>query len=205
MYLWGVRCSQSENRDSHESLFLSRALLHLPHTLASDHPYKVIHAIQTEVLLCLYFFSCRRTIEGKYHLSGALSLVLGSELHQLRTSNQPARHIDLVESWNPLSMPPQDQIEEGERINAFWTVYSLNNCWGIHASSPTSTLLEGSHIDTPWPLDTEQYEQVSDFLMSRYLAHSKIRISLHRMFGAAIQSKRSLIAFRQARLANSRL
>lgn len=164
VYLWGVRLScPEEARSSYEARHLSSALHHAANALASDHPDKIIHGIQAEVLLCVYFFTRGRILEGKYHLSAAVSLVLGSRLHQQRSSGSPSVQMNLLGVSNPLSAPPRDQIEEGERINAFWTVYTLNNIWGIASGCHSNAVFEGPglQIDTPWPLCNIQYEQAS--------------------------------------------
>ncbi|KAF9074796.1 hypothetical protein BDP27DRAFT_1399194 [Rhodocollybia butyracea] len=61
--------------------------------------------------------------------------------------------------------PPIIQIEEGERINAFWMEFTLNNCWGVAVGTLSSPVFEshGSTTDVPyvpWPLDMAEYEQV---------------------------------------------
>ena len=58
---------------------------------------------------------------------------------------------------------PRDATEEGERINAFWTVFVLDRCWSVWMQSPSVLIDETSastQVDTPWPLDLIGYEQV---------------------------------------------
>jgi hypothetical protein len=58
---------------------------------------------------------------------------------------------------------PRDQIEEGERINAFWAVFVLDRCLAVMFGPPlviSDVDAPGMHIDTPWPLEMETYERV---------------------------------------------
>ena len=62
--------------------------------------------------------------------------------------------------------PPSDQIERGEMVNAFWTVYSMHNFWDAvepSGSGDGSIVLDrdGQRIDVPWPIDMNELEQVS--------------------------------------------
>lgn len=60
----------------------------------------------------------------------------------------------------PRALPPAlDTIDEGERINAFWTVLIVNNYWVIAHGSP-SAISYDMPIDTPWPLEMTEYDQV---------------------------------------------
>ncbi|KAG7086347.1 hypothetical protein E1B28_002308 [Marasmius oreades] len=135
-------------------LFLSHSLQQVSTMLNSTHPHRVVHGIQAEVLLSTYFFDMGKIVEGKYHLSAAVSLAIGVGLHRIR-SDIPAS------SRQEALPPPRDSMEEGERINAFWTVYMLSNVWGaVEGSSGSVFERNGSStIDTPWPLDVADYEQ----------------------------------------------
>jgi hypothetical protein len=58
---------------------------------------------------------------------------------------------------------PRDQIEEGERINAFWAVFFMDRCWAVAFGPPlviSDMDAPGMQIDTPWPLEMETYERV---------------------------------------------
>jgi hypothetical protein len=121
-----------------------------------------MHGIQAEVLLSLYFFRAGRFLEGKYHCSAAVSMIMGTRMHKIRSMHdlQMPPYTSLGET---ISLPhPADAIEEGERIIGFWTVYALHNCWSSALGSPMPLPFEahGAQIDTPWPLDVDQYEHV---------------------------------------------
>ncbi|KAK1223888.1 hypothetical protein PQX77_013222 [Marasmius sp. AFHP31] len=132
---------------------LSLVLNQVSNMLSSSHPKRIIHAIQAEIILSNYFLHMRRNLEGRYHLNTALSLAAGAGLHRTRT----------VGSSSTLLPPPTDPIEEGETINAFWTVYSMHSVWDAiePAVGADSVVLDrnGQRIDVPWPLDMVDYEQ----------------------------------------------
>lgn len=162
VYLWGIHISRSDFFRNHESTFLSRALQHTANALSGNHPQKVLHALQSEVLLSYYFFRNGRFLEGRYHSSAAASLAISCGLNKIRSASTFTPNLDLV--GNSFTLPaPQDSIEEGERINGFWTVFILDKCWSVALRSPsnlTDSEILGTRIDTPWPLNPHDYEQV---------------------------------------------
>ncbi|KAF7315818.1 Zn(2)-C6 fungal-type domain-containing protein [Mycena indigotica] len=147
-YLWGLRLSNQPMLQAQEPVFLARALQQTANGLSSPHPDRVLHTLQAELLLTYYFFASGRFLEGKYHASACVSLALSTGLHTIRST-----------SMSPSNMlaPSRDAVEEGERIHAWWTVVILDNTWAV-------ALEEGPHldlnanVDTPWPLEIEQYE-----------------------------------------------
>lgn len=173
IYLIGLHLSGAS--EDEESVFLSRALLHVSNVLSASHPLRLIHGTQAEILLCTYFFRKGRILEGKYHLSAAVSLATCAGLHQLRSASGSGSSFtpNLMGIGGPMLPEPKDLIDEGERINAFWTAFTLCNCWGFAVGGFSSMMFEshGSRIDTPWPLDMEDYEQAS-FSTSRLGASS---------------------------------
>lgn len=161
-YLWGVHLSQSETFKPHEHVFLSRALQHSASNLTTDHPSKVLHGLQAEILLCLYFFRAGRLLEGKYHSSAAVSIIISTRMHKIRSMQDLQTPPYVAFGERALLPPSADAIEEGERILGFWTVYALHNCWSIALGSPMPLPFDahGAQIDTPWPLDVDQYGHV---------------------------------------------
>lgn len=165
IYLIGLHLSGAT--EDEESAFLSRALLHVSNVLSSSHPLRLIHGTQAEILLSTYFFRTGRILEGKYHLSAAVSLATCANLHKLRSGLSMGPFVPSVMGMDGHSLPdPKDFIEEGERINAFWTVFTMCNCWGVGVGGFSSMMFEsyGSRIDTPWPLDMEDYEEAGELI-----------------------------------------
>ncbi|KAJ6506786.1 Zn(2)-Cys(6) binuclear cluster domain-containing protein [Mycena sanguinolenta] len=168
MYLWGVHLSKDPKITVYEPAFLSHALRSTASSLSGTHPRTIIHSIQASVLLAYYFIRNARFLEGKYHISAAVSIALSAGLHRIRAP----RDSELAgrPGITGTLPPPKDAREEGERIDAFWAVLAVNNCWASRdgASSnisygPASALA----IHTPWPLDITDYVQRPHLLPSQ--------------------------------------
>ncbi|ESK90422.1 ectomycorrhiza-upregulated binuclear zinc transcription factor [Moniliophthora roreri MCA 2997] len=129
VHLLGFYFSKSStalnDADSKENILLSRAV-----SATAQNRIHVVHSIQAEVLLSTYYFSSGRILEGQYHLNTAMSIAVGAGYHKMQPSSR-----------------------DDERTHAFWTVYTLNNCWDVVLQSSSSVLfgLEGEDIETPWP------------------------------------------------------
>ncbi|PCH45038.1 hypothetical protein WOLCODRAFT_91112 [Wolfiporia cocos MD-104 SS10] len=160
VYLWGVHFSSNSSLLAHEPVFLQRAVHAVATALAHDPPYNIIYNVQAEILLANYFFSANRLLEGRYHCNAAVALALSCRLNKIRSQ----AHADLpagvslgVASAIP---PPLDAIEEGERINVFWGVFILDKSWAVTVGSPSHfNGSPGAQVDTPWPLEMEEYEE----------------------------------------------
>lgn len=162
VYLWGIQFSGDTGLLQHEQSFLSRAVQALSDDLANVQTHNVTFLIQAEVLLATYFFAHGRFLEGRYHCSAAVALALSTKLNRIRSANSPSLRTDWIRTTGFDIPAPADPVEEGERINAFWMVYVLHKSWSVGLGSPSQINDEnGAQIDTPWPLEIEQYEQVS--------------------------------------------
>jgi hypothetical protein len=165
VHLLGVHVSERNDLATHEPKLLSRAVRQISSALSGSHPKKALHVMQAEVLLAHYFFRTSRFLEGRYHYNAAISLSMGAGLHKIRGDQTPSPVVHLTGDIQSLMPPPQDAIEEGEMINGFWTVVILDRCLCAWLGTPsliTDNDAPGSQIDTPWPLDMEGYEQVSN-------------------------------------------
>lgn len=164
VYLWGVHLSHSEPLLAQEHTFMTRTLQHTATDLLGTHPKSILHTLQAEVLLAYYFFRIGRFVEAKCHTAAAVSLALGSGFHRIRSSSLFAASVIGLSSDTPISLrPPHDNIEEGERINGFWTVFMLHKYITVALEPPSSVCgaLEapGTQLDTPWPLDMNSYSE----------------------------------------------
>ncbi|KAJ7594081.1 hypothetical protein C8J56DRAFT_776345 [Mycena floridula] len=147
VYLFGLRMTTSSNTIQHEPELLSRALELTSQGLSTSHPHKVLHTIQAEVLLSHYYLLSGKFLEAGYHSSAAMSLAVAAQLDRLRYDNPRSRYGDIV---------------EGERINAWWTIWTLEHCWGAALASRASISLSSDavgQICTPWPMEDADYEQ----------------------------------------------
>lgn len=159
IYLLGAKFSSNAQMLAQEQAYLTRALQGLPTALPED-PRSAIYVMQAEVLLANYFFNANRQLEGVYHTNAAVSIAMASKLHTIRSSGR-SRSGDSSTYRLP---PPADALEEGERINGFWTVFTLDRCWAIASGSTpafTDDEATGTQIDTPWPMDLSMYQSVS--------------------------------------------
>ncbi|KAJ7437288.1 hypothetical protein B0H11DRAFT_2362125 [Mycena galericulata] len=158
MYLWGIHLSEDARIKAYEPAFLAHALRSTAGSLSGTHPRTILHSIQASVLLAYYFIRNARFLEGKYHTSAAVSIAVSSGLHRIRAPPNEAVQLVIRGPGDGLR-PPRDPGEEGERITAFWSVLTLNNCWAGMDGAPSNVSYgpPGLKIDTPWPLDRRDY------------------------------------------------
>ncbi|KIM36232.1 hypothetical protein M413DRAFT_449285 [Hebeloma cylindrosporum] len=158
-YLWAIRLSRDPSVKAYESAYLHRATQDAATILSGSHPNKILHSIQAEVLLATYFFANGRFFEGKYHLSNAVSTVFSARMHKIRSSEPSQQQVASQSSRMP---SPRDPVEEGERIIGLWTVLTLDKTWAVALESPPnfehSMHALATKVDTPWPLEMEDFE-----------------------------------------------
>ncbi|CDO73351.1 hypothetical protein BN946_scf185008.g114 [Trametes cinnabarina] len=156
VYLVGAKLSSNPQVQAQEQAYLARALHHLPAALPED-PRGALYVMQAEVILANYFYNASRQLEGAYHMNAAVSIAMASKLHMIRSARRSRSAADTTTYRLP---PPADTLEEGERINGFWTVFILDRCWAVATGSApafTDDEANGTRIDTPWPLELASY------------------------------------------------
>ncbi|KAJ4463584.1 hypothetical protein C8J55DRAFT_567460 [Lentinula edodes] len=161
--LLGAYLSPVNELSALQSAFLSQALYDASTGISRDPIHlarSIVHCVQAEVFLSQYFFVNGRTLEGKYRISNAMSMVLGAGFHKIRSSDAYAFQ---GRAGMHSVLPPRDPGEEGERINALWQVVIMNACWTAADGSPSNIAYDvpESRIDAPWPLDSGSYSQAS--------------------------------------------
>jgi Fungal specific transcription factor domain len=173
VYLWGVHISHSEALLLQEHAFLTRAVQHVATDMIGAHPNRVVHTLQAHILLAYYFFVTGRYLEAKCQSGSAVSLALGAGLHKLRSANVTALPVLSFMNDHTIRLQPhQSHIEEGERINAFWAALTLHKIISVALDPITicGAMEAPINIDVPWPLDMEQYAQVSQERLSHSLS-----------------------------------
>ncbi|KAJ7196294.1 hypothetical protein GGX14DRAFT_473944 [Mycena pura] len=164
VYMWGARLSQAPLHPLYnEDAFLVCALQNIHQDLGGQHPHRVMHSMQAEVLLSVYYLTLGRPVEGIYHSSAAVSLAISAGLHMHKSASQALESEDqgvfrpgLCMLETPLP-PARGAQEETERIRAFWTVVVVNNYWVAAHGSPSAIPYADTPIDTPWPCDVDEY------------------------------------------------
>ncbi|KAJ7828742.1 hypothetical protein B0H14DRAFT_3718410 [Mycena olivaceomarginata] len=148
--LWASRVSTNPLADSRysEEELLSRTVHHVARDVATGaaSPQRILHMIQSEVLLSLYYLDSGRLSESNYHRAGATSLAFSAGLHQLGAS-----------AHNPTSAVQDARISVQmgaipgtEMIDSFWSVLLINN-YCVAASNTPSGIPCDTPISTPWP------------------------------------------------------
>lgn len=158
VYLFGCLFSDNPAWQARSPEYLAQALQStgLP-GLAGNHPQKVLHTIQAEVLLANYFFSAGRLLEGRYHVSTAMSLCVGSGLNKIRSPDL----MMTIDNHNDLFPKANGPVEVGERIMAWWVTLSLDQGWAAAFEINSYNDLIIAETETPWPLRVEDYLRVS--------------------------------------------
>ncbi|KAJ6593230.1 hypothetical protein B0H19DRAFT_14934 [Mycena capillaripes] len=160
MYMWGAHLASDSQLELH---YKHKALQSAAAELT---PRSFLYTIQAEVILSHYFFRGGHFLEARAHTATAVALALGGGLHQIRSLNQPdAPMIEITEDNDQAIhlRAPADALEEGERINGFWAVFMLqkNLSVALEPAARVCGVFEagGMQIDTPWPLEIEDYKQ----------------------------------------------
>ncbi|EIM82869.1 uncharacterized protein STEHIDRAFT_124203 [Stereum hirsutum FP-91666 SS1] len=208
IFLWACYLSRAQSFGQHEALYLERATEAVRLAIATGSP-KVVDVIQGSCLLSLYLLTTGRLVEGGMAASTAASLALQWGLHrQVSEELMSAGFLD-----SPFTLPPpQDSIERGERILAFWQIYILDRCWSVVLQRPP-TISDAndiiSAITVPWPQDIEEYEAenfnvLADFsTVQMFLAHqSQVNNFAGGFSSFALRAKASALFERAFRIAS---
>jgi hypothetical protein len=143
VYLWGIFLSNDHQIKLYEKIMASTALEETSRTLSGTHPKKALHAIQAEILLAQYFFMSGRLLEGRYHLTSAVSLGMSGGIYNFTSPVGTA-------------LPAQaDVADRKERVRAAWTLLILDKSWALITESPPniSADTDAMEFNVPWPQD----------------------------------------------------
>ena len=160
VFLVGVLFSGDDDLKRQEQQILNRAQQALSTDLG---PTNTLYMLQAEVLLSQYLFHHNRRTAGGYHAAAAVSIAIGCKLHKIRSAEWSVAPFANPAIPEVQLFPALDDVEEGERIRAFWTVFALDRCWSVAIQSSSVLAHQGTastRVDTPWPLEMSWYEQV---------------------------------------------
>lgn len=159
--LWGSRLSTNASIRAYETKLLARAVQSISDALpqVASLQHNAVHIIQAEVLLSNYFFCQNRYLEGTYHCSAAVALAMSCKVNRIRSSTADVESADTARPTSFNLPPPVDAVEEGERICAFWSVYTLDRSWSVAQGAVANDVFGGVQVDTPWPVEMSVYEE----------------------------------------------
>ncbi|KAF8967602.1 hypothetical protein BDZ97DRAFT_1978162 [Flammula alnicola] len=164
VHLLGIHFCQPEGLHNQETSLLTRAVQHVATDLFGSHPNKIVNTLQAEILLSYYFMRTGFLLEAKCRAGAAIALAIGSGLHKVRSANITAPSTLGIMHDQPYTLPlPTDTLQEAERINGFWSVLMLHKFISVALEPPAQVcgVLEapGMQIDTPWPIDMDNFEE----------------------------------------------
>ncbi|KAI0291628.1 hypothetical protein B0F90DRAFT_1671458 [Multifurca ochricompacta] len=153
IYLWGEVLSKGKEFLQSGSILASRVTAQLGNAIPVTPSHQTLQVIQAKLLLANYFFYIGIFRRISRH---------GMWLTQDPDSTTYACFHELYRSTRHHPTEPRDQIEEGERINAFWAVFIMDRYLSVAFGAPlviSDMDAPGLQIDTPWPLEMETYER----------------------------------------------
>ncbi|KAI0792173.1 hypothetical protein C8Q75DRAFT_623258 [Abortiporus biennis] len=160
--LVGLLFVQDQNLRMQEAQIYNRATQWRSHAMSNVDPTTVLYLLQAEVLLANYFLYKGNDINATQHITAASSIAVTCSLYKI----QPHARTQGSAVGGPNAqyqlLPAVDAVEQGERINAFWTIFSLDSCLSERLRIPESVLVRDSitgQTVTPWPLAMKDYER----------------------------------------------
>ncbi|KAH9993543.1 hypothetical protein BJV77DRAFT_1067146 [Russula vinacea] len=162
VYLWGLVLINNNDLHHHEPILASRIASQLGSAVSTTSSHQILQVIQAKILLVNYLFRVGQFPAALHEAHSASSLAVACGLHKIRTAQPIPAFTSYIDRIDLTLQEPRDQIEEGERINAFWAVFLLDRCLAVVFGPPlviSDMDAPGMQIDTPWPLEMETYER----------------------------------------------
>ncbi|KAL0953340.1 hypothetical protein HGRIS_004584 [Hohenbuehelia grisea] len=160
VYLWGVHLSDSRRRLADDMLAVATKCVAADLATMSPLPRILLPLIQAHILLAYYFFQNGQFMEAKCYCGLAVNIALGAGLHQI-CSNSKWSSLPMATMAPTVLVAPRDDLEQGQIINAFWTVLVLHKLLAVALDPPSNVCgaLEVTtlRIQTPWPFDLNVY------------------------------------------------
>ncbi|KAH7908226.1 hypothetical protein BJ138DRAFT_1091644 [Hygrophoropsis aurantiaca] len=158
--LWYLQVSRSEELFALETTILPRVSQQLAEAMTCISSQTMLYVLQAEVFLGYFFLRKGRPLEARYHCSAAVTLAVGYRLHIGPDAPQTESMFnDLFPAAMEISSPV-DLVEESERIDAFWTIFTLDRTSSVILNTPPNlyTGTSGVQITVPWPLAVPSQE-----------------------------------------------
>ncbi|KAL1407328.1 hypothetical protein Q8F55_006750 [Vanrija albida] len=148
MYLWATRISNSPQMVNMEKHFFEQSVKALDSSTSSVD--RLIDSVRAAMLLAAYSHSSGRHHEGWCLAGLATRLVLSCGLHRIPSCvhrPEPPKNPFLRNRFFLLP-PPDDAVELGERIHAFWAVFAIDRCGAL--ATGYSAGIRDEDITTPF-------------------------------------------------------
>lgn len=148
MYLWATRISNAPQLSNMEKQFFEQACTHLD--ISTSTVDRLIDGVRAAMLLSAYSYSSGRHHEG-WCLGGlAVRVALSCGLHRIKSMVlRPAPPGNpFLRNQHFLLPPPEDAVELGERIHAFWAAFSIDRCGALATGYPSG--IRDEDIKTPF-------------------------------------------------------
>lgn len=191
--LWSSHLTQTSTQQtsSPESALLSRSLHLLSDALSVATPRLgpqfYMQILQTEVLLAYYLQRLCQAPNARYHATAALSLAAGLGLHFKEGDITTTGLLDFVSTTHPRLPPATDLVEAQERVDAWWTIFSLSKFLetGYSGSADLNTTIK---VTAPWPSSAQGILVSCIHHESQYHPRKVFRVIGARMLQPKIQS-----------------
>lgn len=148
MYLWATRISNAPQMSNMEKQFFEQACTHLD--ISTSTVDRLIDGVRAAMLLSAYSYASGRHHEG-WCLGGlAVRVALSCGLHRISsmTLRPPPPRNPFLRNQHFLLPPPEDAVELGERIHAFWAAFSIDRCGALATGYPSG--MHDEDIKTPF-------------------------------------------------------
>lgn len=148
MYLWATRISNAPQMSNMEKQFFEQACTHLD--ISTSTVDRLIDGVRAAMLLSAYSYASGRHHEG-WCLGGlAVRVALSCGLHRIQsmTLRPPPPRNPFLRNQHFLLPPPEDAVELGERIHAFWAAFSIDRAGALATGYPSG--MRDEDIKTPF-------------------------------------------------------
>ncbi|KAG8987364.1 hypothetical protein FRB90_003383, partial [Tulasnella sp. 427] len=151
----------------HEAFFLLRARKAMEDSLA--HCDRLLDYLKASNLVTGYLLMTGRYLEAFHQHAGASRLALACRLHKIKTHTYSPDVTSASEPGQQLIPPPTSQMELGDRILTFWSIYTRDKGASIITGFAPAIDDCNDGIITPLPRPLTEYENndIRDIDMER--------------------------------------
>ncbi|KIO21426.1 hypothetical protein M407DRAFT_125905 [Tulasnella calospora MUT 4182] len=122
------------------------------------HCDRLLDYLKASNLVTSYLLMTGRYLEAFHQHAGASRLALSCGLHQIRSPVYSTNHVTADGPGPQLIPPPTNQLELGDRILIFWSIYSRDKASSIITGFASAIDDVHDDIITPLPRPPSEYE-----------------------------------------------